>query len=172
MKVILFRHGPAGSRDASRWPDDARRPLTPDGEERTYAASRGLYRIEGAPDLILTSPCERAAATARILSEVADNTEVRMIDELEPHGSFRRILEHLRGLKSDAQVALVGHEPDLGKLAGTLLMGAPSALPLKKAGAAVIEFVGPIQPGDGTLKGFYPPRVLRRLAGKKDKEKV
>jgi phosphohistidine phosphatase len=169
MKVILFRHGSAGSRDASRWPDDSLRPLTSAGERRTRAAARGLVGLEGVPDQILSSPYERAAATARILAEVADNQEVKMLDELEPNGSFRRILEHLRGLPSDAHVALVGHEPDLGKLAGTLLVGAPAAIPLKKAGVCIIEFVGPVQAGDGELKGYYPPRVLRRLSGQKVK---
>ena len=168
MKVILFRHGPAGSRNASRWPDDSRRPLTTGGERRTRAAARGLCHIEGAPDLILSSPYERSAATARILAEAADTKDVKMLHELEPNGSFRRIMEHLRGLPSDAHVALVGHEPDLGKLAGTLLVGAPAAIPLKKAGACVIEFVGPVQAGDGELKGFYPPRVLRRLNDEKE----
>jgi hypothetical protein len=49
MKIILFRHGPAESRDPERWPDDAERPLTPRGEKRTRlaaleAAHRAQYR--------------------------------------------------------------------------------------------------------------------------------
>ena len=169
MKIILFRHGPAAQRDATNWPDDSRRPLTTVGEQRTRTAARGLCRAEGAPDTILTSPYERAEATARILAEAADTKRVKLLDELEPNGSFRRIIEYLGKLQANAQVVLVGHEPDLGKLAGMLIIGAPAGIPLKKAGACVVEFVGPVRPGEGALKGFYPPRVLRHLAGKREK---
>jgi phosphohistidine phosphatase len=68
-------------------------------------------------------------------------------------------------------LVLVGHEPDLGRLAGVLLFGAPRALPMRKAGACVIDFVGAVEPGEGRLHGFVPPRALRRLAGRKKQEK-
>jgi phosphohistidine phosphatase len=169
MKIILFRHGPAGSGDAARWPDDSLRPLTSEGEERTRAAAQGLCRLEGEIELVLTSRFERAERTARILAETADNPTVETLEDLEPGGSYRQIVAHLKKLKPDITVALVGHEPDLGKLAGTLLIGAPAALSLKKSGACVIDFVGPVEPGTGELIGFYPPRALRKLAGKKSK---
>ena len=66
-------------------------------------------------------------------------------------------------------VALVGHEPDLGKLAGTLVFGAPSALPLKKAGACAIQFEGAARPGAGRMVWLLTPRLLRRQAGKRDR---
>jgi len=47
---------------------------------------------------------------------------------------------------------LVGHEPDLGKLAGVLLFGAPAALPLRKAGACSIEFDNHCAAGKGRLR--------------------
>jgi phosphohistidine phosphatase SixA len=58
----------------------------------------------------------------------------------------------------------VGHEPDLGTLAGALVTGASTSLPLKKAGACSIHFVGPVEPGTGRLDWLLTPRALRRLA--------
>jgi len=73
----------------------------------------------------------------------------------------------LEKLDLHRRIALVGHEPDLGKLAGTLLFGAPSAVALKKAGACAIDFEGAIRPGSGRLCWFLTPRMLRRLARRK-----
>ena len=56
MRILLFRHGPAGERDPEQWPDDRLRPLTPKGIERTRRAARGLLRLEGRPRVVLTSP--------------------------------------------------------------------------------------------------------------------
>lgn len=165
MIVALFRHGPAGSADAARWPDDSERPLTARGIERTQLAARGLSRV--LPDVarVLTSPLVRAYQTAEILAEVLEPSHgVETLDALIPDRAYRTILTRLEACGSSDVVVLVGHEPQLGKLAGMLLFGAPStALPIKKAGAAVITFAGPLRPGDGRLTAFAPPRLLRRL---------
>jgi len=168
MKVILFRHGPAGRRDPSRWPDDAARPLTTRGAVRARQAARGLARLEPQIGAILTSPLERASATARELQVSIGGRKPEILEALAPGGSYRRLLEALGTRASDETVVLVGHEPDLGKLAGTLLFGAPAALPIKKAGACAISFVGPPHAGKGQLAWFLPPRSLRRLARRKE----
>ena len=168
MLIVLFRHGPAGSADPSRWPDDALRPLTPRGEERTRRSALGLRRLLDAPvALVMTSPLARAAGTARIVAHATEAAKRETLDALAPGGSFRKTLAALAPLTDAEVVVLVGHEPDLGKLAGVLLFGAPSALPLKKAGACAIECDGEPQPGRGVLRWFAPPRLLRRVAGKK-----
>jgi phosphohistidine phosphatase len=169
MRVILFRHGPAGERDVLRWPDDSLRPLTPRGEERTHAAASGLARIEPGIGLIVTSPLARAAQTARVLAQVFEDAAVETLDALRPMGSHRQILEFLSSRSADEALALVGHEPDLGKLAGVLVFGAPVALPLKKAGACAIEFEGDVKAAGGRLCWAMPPRLLRKVAGKRDR---
>jgi phosphohistidine phosphatase len=169
MRVILFRHGPAGTRDADRWPDDGLRPLTSRGEERTYGAASSLARLEPEIRVILTSPLLRAAQTARALEGVLGDAAVETLEALRPGGSYREIIKELGRFADAESVALVGHEPDLGKLAGTLVFGAPSALPLKKAGACAIRFEGAIRPGAGRIAWFLTPRMLRRLGRKKDR---
>lgn len=167
MRVILFRHGPAGERDAQRWPDDGLRPLTARGEERTQAAARAIVRIEPGLRLVATSPLARADQTARILAQAAEIPRCKALEALRPAGSHREIVEFLASRPADDVVALVGHEPDLGRLAGVLVFGARVAMPLKKAGACAIEFGGEAKPGAGRLCWMMPPRLLERAAGKK-----
>ena len=164
MQVILFRHGPAGRRDAGRWPDDALRPLTTRGAQRTIAAALGLGSLAGRITHVATSPLARAVETARVLREALELPRPTTLDALAPGGGYRRVLEWLRALESESCVVLVGHEPDLGKLAGVMLFGAPAALPLKKSGACAIDFVSEVTPGSGRLQWFLPPRTLRRLS--------
>lgn len=168
MRVVLFRHGPAGRRDASRWPNDALRPLSPSGEDRTRAACDGLLRLLGeGPAVINTSPLERCLRTAALLAEALPNSELHKLGALAPGGSYHDVLRHLSRRGADETVVLVGHEPDLGKVAGALLFGAPAALPLKKAGACLIQCVGDPAAGQGQLRWFLPPRTLRHLARRK-----
>jgi phosphohistidine phosphatase len=172
MKVILFRHGPAGKRDAKRWPDDAQRPLTERGSLRTRLAAEGLARIEPDLDRILSSPLLRATQTASVLSEAyANGVKVEETESLAPSHSMRPLLARLVELRDAEVVALVGHEPELGKLAGALT-GAPGPLPLKKAGACAIRLDGGPKPGAGRLEWFLPPRVLRRHVRRPRKSRV
>ena len=167
MRVIIFRHGPAAERDARRWPDDDLRPLTARGEERTLAAARAIVRIEPGLRLIATSPLTRADQTARILAQAADSVPCQVLDALRPAGSQRAIVAFLASRPSGEVVALVGHEPDLGTLAGRLVFGTPVTMPLKKAGACMSEFEGEVTPGSGRVGWLIPPRLLRRMTGRK-----
>jgi phosphohistidine phosphatase len=167
MDVILFRHGPAGASDAERWPDDGLRPLTPRGEQRTLSAAYGLARVAPEIHRVLTSPLTRAVQTARALESVLLDVPVDTLEALRPGGSYREVLEALGALSATERVVLVGHEPDLGQLASTLLFGSFSAIPLKKAGACGIRFEGDVQRGAGRLLWFLSPKILRRLADKK-----
>lgn len=165
MRVILFRHGPAEARDLDRWPDDSERPLTTRGAARTRRAARALARLIGGSPAVWTSPLLRARQTAEILRrELGDGEPVRELPALAPGGSFRAVIAALHEAPAGDRVFLVGHEPDLGKLAGVLLFGAPAtSLPLKKAGACVIHFVGEVAPAAGRLHHFFAPRALRSL---------
>src|SRR5438105_2093182 len=98
MRLILFRHGPAGRRNTSCWPDDSSRPLTPRGEQRTRAAARGIARFEPEIEIIVTSPLVRAAATARVLAEALGECELKTLEALRPGGSWRQVIANLAAL--------------------------------------------------------------------------
>ena len=167
MRVILFRHGIAGARDASRWPDDAARPLTLRGENRSRLAAEGLRRVEKKVDRILTSPFKRAERTARILGEVLGIERLDTLAALAPGGSQAKLLEAIGSLPRSHTIILVGHEPDLGAFAGHLLFKTGASLPLKKAGACAIRCDGVVRAGAATLEWLVPPRLLLRVTRKK-----
>jgi phosphohistidine phosphatase len=173
LLVILFRHGPAGSSDPKRWPDDRLRPLTAKGEKRTRRAAEGLARLlRHVPSkrvAVWASPLVRADQTARHVATALATGKPHVVPALAPGGSMRGLLERLTEAAAEAKddefaVVLVGHEPDLGQLAGELGLDPPSPLPLKKAGACAILFEGAPRRRTGTLEWFLPPRILRALA--------
>lgn len=165
MRFVLLRHGPAGTRDPLTWPDDHERPLSDRGRERTRRACDGILHLEPEVSLVLTSPLRRCRQTADCMHESADGAaRVRVTETLAPGGTWRDLLAELEALTETGTVVLVGHEPDLGKLAGVLLFGAPASMPLRKAGACSIEFESRCAAGRGRLRWFLPPRALRRFA--------
>lgn len=169
MRLVLLRHGPAEARDDRRWPDDGRRPLTEHGAARVKHCARGIARLEKQVDVILASPLERAWRTAEIVREaLGGDATPQSVAALAPGRSVRALLQRVAEESPDTTVVLVGHEPDLGKLAGTLLFGAPAAMPLKKAGACCISFDGVPASGAGTLRWFLPPRALQCLARRRN----
>ena len=168
MKLVLFRHGPAGRRDVKRWPDDRERPLTGIGKKRTRKAAQGIAQLEPKLTRIWTSPLVRARETAERLAMAYDPPpKITVVDALAPGmDPLREVITESRRTPGDT-IALVGHEPDLGALAGRLVGRDAGGLPLKKAGACRIDFSGTVRGGAGTLDWFLPPRVLRRLGKKK-----
>jgi phosphohistidine phosphatase len=164
MRLVLFRHGPAETRDATRWPDDSARPLTTAGADRTRQAARGVARLEPNIARVYSSPALRALDTARILSKELDlGAEPELLPTLSPDGTWRAVLERLRGEPADATVALVGHNPGMSHLAAGLLLAAgEGALMFKKAGACSITCEVP-EPGRGRLRWWLRPAALRAV---------
>ncbi|HEV8479328.1 MAG TPA: phosphohistidine phosphatase SixA [Candidatus Eisenbacteria bacterium] len=175
MRLVLFRHGPAGERDAAKWPDDAKRPLTAKGVQKTKEAAKGLIKLEKGISLILTSPLTRAAETAQVLKDaLGDRARIVTLDELSPGGSNRALIAHLADLPQGRTVVAVGHEPGLGKLAALLALGSGTTgeIKLKKAGAAALRFEGPARAGAGDLVWLLPRRMLARLGKGRRKKAI
>jgi phosphohistidine phosphatase len=146
-------------------PPDPERPLTRQGQARTRAAARGLRFLGAAPSLIFTSPLTRARETAAIVAEACDSARPRIvvIDALLPDADPARLQEVLASHAKAQEVLCSGHAPHLDRvLSGMLGVPGNRLAPLKKAGAAVVEFDGPPR-GRGRLVGYFTPRVLRRL---------
>lgn len=163
MRIVLFRHGPAETRDPARWPDDAQRPLTTRGRAVTRGAARGVARMEPGITHVLSSPAVRALDSARLLSKELDLAEPELEPSLAPEAGWRTALGRLKKEGADAVVALVGHEPELGLLAAGLLRAAgDGALVLKKAGACSITCEVP-EAGRGQLRWWLRPAALRAV---------
>jgi phosphohistidine phosphatase len=161
-ELYIIRHGLAEERSEA-WPDDNKRPLTPDGMSRMRKAARGLARIGVTIDIVLTSPLVRARQTAEI---VAGGLEPRPslinIDSLAPDGSYAAIIADLEKHGRRQRIALVGHEPLIGEF-GARLIGSRHALEFKKGAICRIDLdeVPPVSPGD--LRWMLTPKILRAL---------
>lgn len=166
MRLHLLRHAIAAPRDTARWPDDRARPLTADGARRMRRAARGMRRLGLRFDLILSSPLVRALETARIVLDAgARRTDLRLLKPLAPGGGSGGVFAALEGLPPQSHLLLVGHEPDLGLLAASLVLDRRSEMPLlfKKGGLCRIDTEGVPRPGGGRLVFHLTPRILRRL---------
>lgn len=160
MDLLLVRHAIAFERDPRRWPDDAERPLTPQGMARARKAAAGLKRLTPAPVQLLTSPLRRAYQTASILTRVAGWPKPIPTAQLTPGTPPQEVFALLARTRLQ-RVAAVGHEPDLSKLLLACLGGSSPAFAFRKMGVALVKFRGPVRAGRGRLVGFLPPRLLR-----------
>lgn len=156
MRLLLLRHGIAEERSLNR-PDEERR-LTRDGIEKMREEAKAFLRIGLKPDLVLTSPLRRCAETAKIVADtlgVADRLSEE--DRIAPGfrlGDLQQIAER----NPDAQqLMVVGHQPDLGIIAGQLIDAPP--LDLKKGGLVRID-TDRIEPGRGVLVWMLAPGLL------------
>jgi phosphohistidine phosphatase len=165
--LYLVRHAVAHKRDSERWPDDSKRPLTPEGEEDFVAATRGLARVVPEVDILLSSPYERAWRTAEILTQHAGWPPPQEFPALEPDVAPEKAVLALETYADSESVALVGHRPCLHELAAYLLTGDAGGadMKIKKGGVVCIEFDEAPEAGAGKLRWLFTPRVLRTLAG-------
>jgi phosphohistidine phosphatase len=85
---------------------------------------------------------------------------------LSPGASPEELLDALRRRAGNADcVAVVGHQPHLGRLVALCLKGEarPEAFELKKSAVVCLRFEGAPRAGEGMLEWSLPPRVLRKL---------
>jgi phosphohistidine phosphatase len=165
LELLIVRHAIAFERNAKRWPDDAGRPLSPRGTARGGKAAAGLKVIAPRPARVLASPLRRALETAAILTERAGWPTALECPELLPGAPPEALLRLLRRMP-DRCIALVGHEPGLGRLIAECLTASAHgrAFGLKKLGAALLAFPGAARAGGAQLIWLAPPRMLRALA--------
>jgi phosphohistidine phosphatase len=164
--LYLVRHAVAHKRDPARWPDDSRRPLTPEGEEEFEAAARGLARVVPEVEILLSSPYDRAWRTAEILAEQTGWPAPKKLHALEPEVPPEKVVIALETYADKQSIGLAGHRPCLHELAVYLLTGDAGGadMKIKKGGVACIEFDDTPKAGAGKLRWLFTPRVLRTLA--------
>lgn len=172
MRLYLMRHGRAASRGDWTAPD-AERPLTEEGRTRTAHGARGLAALGIAPAIALSSPYERARETAAIVAaELGMPLELDLT--LEPGADLVALAELLAAHANDAELLIVGHEPDLSTLVGELIADRRGArIEMKKGACACVDLpasavrkaAGAAErlAGAGTLRWLLTASQLARL---------
>jgi phosphohistidine phosphatase len=167
MELLLVRHAKAEDREkfALSGAPDASRPLTREGRKKMRRAAAGLTTIVPRLASIAVSPYRRAVETAEILAAAYGGLEPHSLALLAPGSAREELLAWLQAETREGVVALVGHEPDLGRFASWLL-GGPGAdfIPLKKGGACLLRIAPDKGAGCGTLCWLLTPSQLRALA--------
>lgn len=166
MKLYLVRHGIATQHLGGNVKSDAQRPLTEEGRAETKIVAQALKRLGVKPDLVVTSPLVRAYQTAEILLDVLSGSQkLEYCDALAPGGTASELYKFLRDYKTANEVFLVGHEPDMGRLAATILWAGPEIdIPFKKAGVCRIDISSLPVSEPGILKWFITPKIANFIA--------
>lgn len=163
MQILLIRHARAEERRLLQ--RDASRALTEDGRRRFRRAARGLCAELPELERIVTSPLTRARETAELLARANKHIEIESQPLLAPGKSLAKLVAWLAAQPPESCIALIGHEPDLGRLAGLLLTGqARSFMRFKKGAAALIEFPKGAHAGRGVLRWQLTASQLAALA--------
>lgn len=168
MQLLVIRHAIAEDRDefAETGHDDSERPLTRIGRRRMRRNARGLRRIAPVIDQIASSPYVRAFATAEIVAETLGvKGEIAIVDALTPEQQSEALLPWLSSLPPESTVAIVGHEPHLGRLVTWLMTGSnESHVVFKKGGVCLLDLG--VRPGAGTalMQWLLTPGQLRVIA--------
>jgi phosphohistidine phosphatase len=164
-ELYIMRHGIAVMRGAAAFLDDTKRPLTPEGKQKTRAIASGLVRLGFEADWIVTSPLVRAVETAEIVGELlSSKPPLDFCDALRPGGSGEALIAFLAKRPKCRRVLVVGHEPDLGELAARLIgAGRNAHMQFKKGGCCLITFNEFPPKSPGQLVWWLTPRILRKL---------
>ena len=124
MDLILWRHADAapGSRDLER-------KLTAKGRKQAQRVAAWLTAKLPGRYVTLASPARRARETADALG-----TRYKIVERLAPGAAPGDILEVCGWPSHKGAVVVVGHQPDLGRVAAQLISGAKGDWSVKKGG--------------------------------------
>ena len=130
MKTLyLVRH----AKSSWKYPnlDDFERPLNKRGRKNAPFMGRILKKLKVAPDLVISSPANRAATTARIIADTIDYPLEKIHYNETIYGSSEYDLVQVIQQLDDTvnRAMLVSHNPALTDLANTIADTAISNIP-------------------------------------------
>ena len=165
-QLLVVRH--AIAEDAAEYarshPDDAGRPLTSEGKKKMKRVAEALRTLVPEIQLLATSPFTRAVETAEILAAAYDELDTVVVPVLAPAQSADDVTRWLAGERRHDTVAIVGHEPGLGRVASWLLARSErSFIEIKKGAALLLSFPDAVDAGAATLVWSLTPAQLRAL---------
>lgn len=127
MDLILWRHAEAAAEDANL---EGERKLTAKGRKQAAWISEWLLHRLPSKITVIAAPARPARETAEALSP-----RVRIAESLAPGAGVNAILEEAGWpSRNGAVVVVVGHQPDLGRVAASLISGTEAAWTVKKGG--------------------------------------
>jgi len=161
MKIFLIRHGEAIDYETNSVKTDEFRFLTPKGRMITRKVAKHLKDELTACDKIFTSPLTRAVQTSEVIAtSIKFKNDVEIANELRIGSSISQVIELIRTNLGLSSIALVGHEPMMGMLVGSL-SDKKDFYNFKKSGVCLIDF--DIKKENGAYKWFLNPKTLEEI---------
>ena len=147
MELYFLRHGPAAPKSMGIM--DAELPLTKVGERMIEKNAIALRLLKIRFDRILSSPFLRAYQTAEMIAKgLGLKRKLEKFDGLKSGATLDRLRPELEKAGPDDRILLVGHEPDLGLIIGSILhLGNGQAIPLGKGDFCRVDW-DPSEPGE------------------------
>lgn len=166
MQIYLIRHSNAVNPGTPGYEEDSARPLTEKGREKMDMIASALQGLGLKPDLIVSSPYVRARETAEIVAKVLKyKKDLAFCEALVPMGDADEVIGEINEKYHVDELILVGHEPSMSTLIGTLTAGNPDlAITLKKGGVCCLSADDPRTGRTATLEWLLTPRLLSGLS--------
>ncbi|MBU1273908.1 MAG: histidine phosphatase family protein [Proteobacteria bacterium] len=156
MEIFLMQHGPSLPPE-----EDPQEGLSREGEKAVTATAVALARMGLRPGLMVASPKARARQSAEIVARVLnyDLEDILISDDVKAMSEPGDTLQFLAAHQQRAPLMVVGHLPNLAKVAGGLLSSRRQAtVDFKRGGICAIE-VEELPRGQGKLLWYLPPAV-------------
>lgn len=158
MRIYLMQHGPNLSKDK-----DPEEGLSREGSRLVQAVATAMAGMGLGFARVVTSPKKRARQTAVLVARACGHDEAAIHPSpaakamADPNDTLSLIPE----LPADGACLLVGHLPNLARLASLLLCGDVDGVKLAfhRGGLCRIDAQAP-QPGAGELVWQIPPETL------------
>lgn len=155
MNIYLIRHGEA--EPASDKKPDEERELTESGIKKLKLSIDLWKNYFNKIDVILSSPLKRALQTAAIVKDTYGiESEIIKENSLLNGGSVKDLLIAAESFAVN-DIAMVGHQPDLGKHIAAMSGSNNLNLKLPPGSIIKINFKERISIGKGILEFFLPP---------------
>lgn len=162
MKIYLLRHALAVDPGTPGFTEE-QRPLTPEGTARMRAAVEGMKHAGIEFDALFTSPLLRARQTADIVASGFNaKSQLKELAALKPGVALAQLWKALAPYNRCRRLLLVGHEPDMSRLASFLLTGRIDGMNINfKKGALCLIEVDSLPPTNrGSLRWLLTPKQL------------
>ena len=169
MKLILVRHADAADLGENGVTTDYDRPLTEIGHARAAALAAALVGLNVLPEVVFTSPLLRAHQTAEPLAvALTPGSPPMPLDALRLEEMKPRKLAQAMTEAHVTSAILVGHMPDMARLAGWLLGCGATSLAFDKATAALVACGKTAEKGRGELRWLVTPDWFERTVTSAD----
>lgn len=138
MDIYLVRHAEALERKQGL--ADEVRHLTQKGRKQAAKQAKRLKKLKVKPELVISSPLVRAVQTAELLAaEVGRGAIVAAHASLLSDADPETVVTTIREAGALKSLLLVGHEPQLSRVAA-LLLGYEQVAPLQKGSCLALSW--------------------------------